>query len=86
MKQAGTSGSSVADRRERVAEETTQADERRRGVPALAATTDEAIRTAAKVAIDAGDVERARALIDLLDVKAPIARVVPLALSKRSPR
>ncbi len=44
--------------------------------------TDEAIRTAAKLAIDAGDLGRARALLDLLDAKPKPAAVLTLA-SKR---
>jgi hypothetical protein len=46
------------------------------------ADTDEAIRAAAKRAIDAGDTARARALLDLLDAKPKQATVLTLAPSK----
>ena len=39
------------------------------GVSATPATADEAIGAAAKLAIDAGDMKRARALLDLLDAR-----------------
>jgi hypothetical protein len=41
---------------------------------AAPATTEDAIRLAAKMAIDAGQYERARALIDLLDTAPPAER------------
>lgn len=72
--------SNVADRRENGADAATEDDERRRVVSAVPATSDEAIRVAAKVAIDAGEYERARALLDLLEVRAQAATVVPLTL------
>jgi hypothetical protein len=45
-------------------------------------STDEAIREAAKVAIDEGDLDRARALLDLLDVGPRPAPVVNLAAGR----
>ena len=45
---------------------------------------DEAIRVAAKLAIDAGDLSRARALLDLLDVDRRTAPVAILAPRKSS--
>jgi len=45
---------------------------------------DEAIRTAAKLAIDAGDVDRARALLDLLDTN-PRTTATVLTLAARKP-
>jgi hypothetical protein len=57
-----------ADRRIEDAEKATQGDSKRRGVSASTAlNVDDAIRTAAKLAIDAGDLDRARALLDLLE-------------------
>ena len=44
--------------------------------------TDLAIRTAAKAAIDAGDLTRARALLELLDAKPKAASVTTLALAR----
>jgi hypothetical protein len=53
----------------------------RRGVSASGATTtDEALRVAAKVAIDAGDLDRARALLDLLGAKPHVTRAPTLAM------
>jgi hypothetical protein len=49
-------------------------------VTAVPATSDEAIRVAAKVAIDVGEYERARALLNLLEVRPQAATVVPLPL------
>ena len=58
----------VAKGREDDADRATQVDSRQREVSALAPMSpDEAIRLAAKLAIDAGDVARARALLDLLE-------------------
>jgi hypothetical protein len=63
-----TSAPIVGNRRLGDANETTKGDERRREVSAFGpASTDEAIRVAAKVAIDAGDFGRALAFIKLLD-------------------
>ena len=60
----------VAKRREDDADRATQDDSRRREVSASTPMSpDEAIRVAAKLAIDAGDLTRARALLDLLDVE-----------------
>lgn len=47
--------------------------------PEVSASVDEAIRTAAKLAIDLSD-RRARALLDLLDVKPQPASVTPLVV------
>jgi hypothetical protein len=80
-----TSVPSVAKRRVEDADLATQDDERRREVSALAPmSADEAIRVAAKVAIDAGDFTRARALIDLLDVGRRPASVAILTPRKSS--
>jgi hypothetical protein len=63
----------VANSRENDADRVTQDDERRREVSASPPiSVDEAIRVGTKLAIDAGDLTRARALLDLLDA-APIA-------------
>jgi hypothetical protein len=78
-----TSGPRVADRRENDADRATQGDARPPEVSASTpADADEAIRTAAKLAIDAGDVQRARALLDLLDAKPKPAPVLALATRK----
>ncbi|HMJ56328.1 MAG TPA: hypothetical protein VK540_29875 [Polyangiaceae bacterium] len=48
-------------------------------------SADEAVRVAAKLAIDAGDLTRARALLDLLDVERrtpPIAILTPRKSSR----
>jgi len=56
---------------------------RRRGVSASTPmSADEAIRVAAKLAIDAGDLTRARALLDLLDVELRRGPVALLARRK----
>jgi hypothetical protein len=71
----------VVERRENDAENVTQEDARRREVSASAPTsTDEAVRLAAKLAIDAGDLGRARALLDLLEAKPRSAGVTPLVI------
>jgi hypothetical protein len=67
----------VAKRREDDADRATKDDARRREVSASTPmSADEAIRLAAKLAIDAGDLARARALLDLLDVerRCPVKR------------
>jgi len=48
-------------------------------------SADEAIRVAAKLAIDAGDLSRARSLLDLLDVEWRIAPIATLP-ARKSPR
>ena len=66
----------VAKRRENDADRATKDDARRREVSASTPMSpDEAIRVAAKLAIDAGDLTRARALLDLLDVESRIAPI-----------
>jgi hypothetical protein len=77
-----TSVLNVAGRRGNGEESATEDDETRRGVSAVPATSDEAIRVAAKVAIDVGEYERARALLDLLEVRPRAATVVPLPLRR----
>jgi hypothetical protein len=73
----------VVDRRLDDAKETTKDDERRRGVSAFGpASADEAIRIALKVAIDAEDLPRARALLDLLDQTPRCAPVLTLSMRK----
>jgi hypothetical protein len=75
-----TSAPCVVDRPFDDAKEATKDDARQRGVSASApATTDDAIRSAAKVAIDAGDLNRAHALLDLLELKREPASVLTLA-------
>jgi hypothetical protein len=64
-----TPASFVADRRVNDADRATRGDAKQPEVSASPATADEAIRTAAKLAIDAGDMKRARALLDLLDAR-----------------
>lgn len=77
-----TSGPIVANRSEQDADRAAPGDATRPQVSASATEppdTDTAIRAAAKVAIDAGDYCRARALLDLVDAK-PSA---PLTLASR---
>jgi hypothetical protein len=74
-----TSGATGVDRRRSDADRATQDDSKRREVLASAHDVDAAIRGAAKVAIDAGDLVRARALLDLLDAKPPAESVLTLA-------
>ncbi len=78
-----TSMQSVADRRENASTEATKGDEKRRQVLASVDRTDNAIRAAAKIAINEGDPDRARALLDLLDAKP---RGAVLTLAKGAPR
>jgi len=71
----------VAKRRENDVDRATEDDARQREVSAsMPMSTDEAIRVAAKLAIDAGDFTCARALLDLLDVdgNTPIAILRPM--------
>jgi hypothetical protein len=73
----------VAKRRENDADRATKDDAKRREVSAsMPMSPDEAIRVAAKLAIDAGDLSRARALLDLLDVERPAALVATLPARK----
>jgi hypothetical protein len=72
----------VVDRRVDDAKDTTRDDERRRKVSALSEDTDEAIRIAAKLAIDAGDLTRARALLELLDAKPNAMTALALVRGK----
>ena len=73
----------VAKRREHDVDRATQDDARRREVSASTPmSSDDAIRVAAKLAIDAGDLTRARALLDFLDVERRIARVAILTPRK----
>jgi len=73
----------VAKRRVDDADRATKDDERRREVSASTPMSpDEAIRVAAKLAIDAGDLTRARALLDLLEVERPAVPVATLAARK----
>ncbi len=61
-------------------------DERRREVSATPfLDLDRAIRVAAKLAIDAGDLERARALLALLDAKLRSSPVHVLTLETKKP-
>jgi hypothetical protein len=81
-----TSVPRVAERREDDADRTTQDDSKRREVSASTATSsDEAIRVAAKLAIDAGELDRARALLDLLDLERRRPPVAVVA-ARKSPR
>ena len=81
-----TSVRRVVKRREDDADRATKDDVKRREVSALKPmNADEAIRVAAKLAIDAGDLTRARALLDLLDVEqraAPVAILTPRKSSR----
>jgi hypothetical protein len=75
----------VAKRREDDADRATQDDTKRREVSALTRMSgDDAIGVAAKLAIDAGDLPRARALLDLLDVAGRVSPVAILASRKSS--
>jgi len=72
-----SSGGNDADR-------STGDDARRPEVSASAPPdTDDVIRTAAKLAIDAGDVDRAHALLDLLAAKPRPASVTPLVVVRK---
>jgi hypothetical protein len=62
-----TSAPNVVNRRVDDAKQVTQDDERRREVPASPMSSDDAIRVAAKAAIDANEYDRARALLELLN-------------------
>ena len=84
----GTSAPIVADRRETDAEDATQDDSKPLEVSALAAggrrpadtgfpDPDEALKVAIVAAVWAGDTGRARALLDVLDVKPSAMRVIP---------
>jgi hypothetical protein len=76
----------VAKRREDDADLATQDDERRREVSASTPmSVDEAMRVAAKLAIDAGDLTRARALLDLLEA-APLTAPISLQITRKSAR
>jgi hypothetical protein len=67
---------SVADGRENGADRAAQDDSRQREVSApTPARLDEALRVAAKLAIDAGDLARVRALLDLLEVEPCMGEV-----------
>jgi hypothetical protein len=73
------------NRRENDADRATQDDSRRREVSALTPmSADEAIRVAAKLAIDAGDLCRARGVLDLLGVAGRVSPVAILASRKSS--
>jgi hypothetical protein len=80
-----TSASSVADRRVNDADRATEGDAKQPRVSASRVDADEAIRTAAKAAIDAGDLTRARALLQLLDAKPKPAPLLTLATVRRTP-
>jgi len=78
-----TSARNVGKRRENDANLATKDDARRQEVSASTPMgADEAIRVAAKLAIDTGDLVRTRALLDLLDVEPRFAPVVPFAARK----
>jgi hypothetical protein len=81
-----TCARSVVKRRENDADRATKDDATRREVSAFEPmSADEAIRVAAKLAIDTGDLARARALLDLLDIERRMAPVAILA-TRKSPR
>jgi hypothetical protein len=76
---------SVANSREDDEDLATQHDAKRREVSAsMPMSADQAIRVAAKLAIDASDLTRARALLDLLDVELRRGPVV-LHARRKSP-
>jgi hypothetical protein len=80
-----TSAPIVVDRCEDDADHATRGDAAQRGVSALGpATPDDAIHLAAKLAIDGGDLARARALLDLLDTKPHSAPLLALATRKQN--
>src|SRR5256885_13937269 len=85
-----TGASRVANRRENDAEDATKDDAKRREVSASGTSAvvteddvDAAIRTAATVAVDAGDHRRARALLDLLESSATAGAERPVRLLAR---
>jgi hypothetical protein len=71
------------ERRGNDEDQATKDDAKQPEVSASSPDTDDAIRTAAKLAIDAGDTKRARALLDLLDAKPMSA---PLLVLVRKPQ
>ena len=84
----GTSAPIVVDRRETDAEDATQDDSKPLEVSALSAggrgpvgtgfpDPDEALKMAIVAAVSAGDIGRARALLNILDVKPSVVRVIP---------
>jgi hypothetical protein len=77
-----TTAPSVASGRANDEDSATKGDATPPAVSASTADTDEAIRAAAKLAIDAGDTKRARALLDLLDAKPKAAPVLALATKR----
>ena len=85
-----TSAAIVEERRGSDADWATEDDAKRREVSAsVAPDVDGAIRAAAKLAIDAGDLKRARALLDLLDTTSAswVAPTPTLAWhERRAPR
>jgi hypothetical protein len=84
LEDAATSAPPAASSSGDDADWATKDDATRPAVSASTVDTDEAIRAAAKLAIDAGDTKRARALLDLLDAKPKAAPVLTLAAVKRS--
>jgi hypothetical protein len=86
IESAQTYAPMVVNRRLDDANETPRDDQRRRKVSAFGpVSTDDAIRLAAKVAIDRGDLARARALLDLLDARSRPMSVLTIASRKLAP-
>jgi hypothetical protein len=80
-----TSALIAVDRHQKGASDATQGDSKQREVSASTPlNADDAIRTAAKLAIDAGDMDRAAALIGLLAAKPKPAPVLTLASRKQA--
>lgn len=87
IESAQTHAPIVVNRRLDDAEETTKDDQTRREVSASGpVSTDDAIRLAAKLAVDADDLDRARALLDLLELKPRSASVLPVAANVPAPK
>lgn len=75
----------VVKRRVKDVKVTTEGDAGPREVSASAAGPDGALRLAIRVAVDAGDLDRARALLEVLGKKAKCAPVVELKLREKKP-
>jgi len=87
-----TSALSAADRRVKDAEDATDGDATQREVSASAAlvqsalapaTSNDALRLAIKLAVDAGEYERAAALLDVARRKTTAGTVTPIGTGQR---
>jgi parallel beta-helix repeat protein len=86
LEEAETYAPNVAPSSGKDADSATQDDAKQRSVSASATTADDAIRAAVHVAVDVGEYDRARGLLDLLDAKPRGATVTPLAVMREQGR